>query len=102
MARLKELYETKLRKEIAESLKISNIMAVPKISKVVINAGVGRAVADSKKIEEAEAAITAICGQKPVQTKAKKSIAGFKLREGMPVGVSVTLRGNECMNLLID
>jgi large subunit ribosomal protein L5 len=94
MARLKDIYETKLRKEIAQSLGIKNVMAVPKIVKVVVNAGVGRAVLDSKKIEEAEEAITAICGQKPIQTKAKKSIAGFKLREGMPVGVSVTLRGD--------
>lgn len=101
MARLKELYETKLKKELEGSLGISNEMAVPKVEKVVINAGVGKATQDSKYLTEAEEALTAITGQKPVRTKAKKSIAGFKVREGNPVGVSVTLRG-EMMYEFLD
>lgn len=100
MTRLKELYEIKIRKELGTALKITNMMAVPKINKVVINAGVGRAVADAKQIEEVEEAFVAICGQKPVRTIAKKSIAGFKLREGMPIGVSATLRGDRMYEFL--
>lgn len=101
MARLKELYDKKIKKELAGSLDIKNLMAVPEIKKIVVNAGVGRAVADAKKLEEAEEALTAVTGQRPVKTKAKKSIAGFKLRTGMPVGVTVTLRG-ERMYEFID
>jgi large subunit ribosomal protein L5 len=101
MSRLKELYQSKIKKELAESLGIKNPMAVPSISKIVINAGVGKAVLDAKKLEEAEEALTAITGQKPVRTIAKKSIAGFKLREGMAIGVMVTLRG-ERMYEFID
>jgi large subunit ribosomal protein L5 len=100
MSRLKELYDNKLKKELSEKLNISNVMAIPKIKKIVVNVGVGRATQDAKKIEEAEVALTAITGQKPVQTKAKKSIAGFKLREGMPVGVAVTLRGERMYEFL--
>jgi large subunit ribosomal protein L5 len=95
MARLKDLYLSKIKPELEKSLGIDNVMAVPKITKVVVNAGVGRAVQDSKKIEEAEEAVATITGQHPLRTKAKKSIAGFKLREGMPVGVTVTLRGEK-------
>lgn len=100
MARLKEQYEKNIKKDLAGTLAISNIMATPKINKIVVNAGVGRAVADGKKIEEAEEALTAITGQKPILAKAKKSIAGFKLREGMPVGVTVTLRGDRMYEFL--
>jgi large subunit ribosomal protein L5 len=101
MARLKDLYQNTIKTELEKSLGITNVMAVPRIEKVVVNAGVGRAVADSKKLEEAEEALTTITGQAPIKNKAKKSIAGFKLREGMPVGVSVTLRG-ERMYEFID
>lgn len=101
MARLKDLYLSKIKPELEKSLGVNNVMAVPKITKIVVNAGVGRAVQDTKRIEEAEEALTTITGQQPVRTKAKKSIAGFKLREGMPVGVSVTLRG-ERMYEFID
>jgi len=93
MTRLGELYEKEIRQKLGEELSIKNINAVPRISKIIVNAGVGRAVADSKRLEEAEAALEAITGQKTVRTKAKKSIAGFKLRTGMPVGAMVTLRG---------
>jgi len=95
MAKIKDLYEKKIKKELASSLGIKNLMAVPRISKVVLNAGVGRAVADSKNIELSQEALMVITGQKPVQKTAKKSIAGFKLRAGMPIGVSVTLRGEK-------
>jgi large subunit ribosomal protein L5 len=100
MSRLKDLYENKIKKELSDKLGIKNVMAIPRIKKIVVNVGVGRATIDAKKIEEAEVALTAITGQKPIKTKAKKSIAGFKLREGMPVGVTVTLRGERMYEFL--
>jgi large subunit ribosomal protein L5 len=100
MARLKELYDKTIRKELGAELSISNIMAVPQFKKVVVNAGVGRAVADAKIIDEVVDALSAITGQKPIKTIAKKSIAGFKLREGVPVGVAVTLRGERMYEFL--
>jgi len=100
MARLKDLYENKIKADLGNSLGIKNSMAVPRISKITVNAGVGRAVQDSKKLDEAEAAIIAITGQKPVRTLAKKSIAGFKIREKMPLGVMVTLRGERMYEFL--
>jgi large subunit ribosomal protein L5 len=100
MARLKDLYEKQIKADLASSLGIKNPMALPRISKITVNAGVGRAVQDSKKIEEAEAAIIAITGQKTVRTVAKKSIAGFKIREKMPIGVMVTLRGERMYEFL--
>jgi large subunit ribosomal protein L5 len=75
-------------------------MMIPKLEKIVLNMGVGEAVADSKKVKSAHDDLMAIAGQKPVITKAKKSIAGFKLREGMPVGVKVTLRGDRMYEFL--
>lgn len=101
MSRLSDLYKNKIQRELSRALEIKNIMAVPKINKVTLNAGVGRGVIDAKRIEEAEEALSVITGQKPVRTKAKKSIAGFKLRTGMPIGVMVTLRG-ERMYEFID
>lgn len=95
MARLKDLYDKKIRKELSESFGIKNLMAVPRVVKVVVNAGVGRAVADSKNIETAKDALLAITGQMPAQKTAKKSIAGFKLRAGVPIGIAVTLRGDK-------
>lgn len=88
------LYEDKIRKELQTAFKYKNVMQVPKIEKICINMGVGRdAVADSKAIDAALSELTLIAGQKPVVTKARKSISTYKLREGMPIGCSVTLRG---------
>lgn len=90
--RLQEQYQTQIHAELAKQLEIKNPMAVPKLTKIVINMGVGSAIADKKNLEFAFDAMTEIAGQKPVQTLARKSIAGFKLREGMAIGCKVTLR----------
>ena len=90
--RLKKKYKEQIRTKLQEEFKYSNEMQVPKLDKVVINMGVGEAVADSKKIKAALAELELIAGQKPVATKARKSIAGFKVREGMLIGCKVTLR----------
>ena len=92
---LREKFNKELMPELQKTLGIKNVMAVPKITKVVINMGVGEAVKDSKKIEVAVKELTAISGQKPIVTKSKKANASFKLREGMPIGVKVTLRKNK-------
>ncbi len=92
MSRLQEHYENVIRPALQEQFAYKNPMEVPRLDKVVVNMGVGEAVQDSKKIQAAVAELTAITGQKPVVTKAKKSIAAFKLREGMQVGCKVTLR----------
>lgn len=91
-SRLQEQYETKIRPELKKTLGLENIMQVPKVSKIVINVGVKEAVNDSRVLQKIETVIANISGQKPVRTIAKKSIAGFKLREGLPIGVKVTLR----------
>jgi large subunit ribosomal protein L5 len=90
--RLKTLYRGTIRDRLTEQFKYTNPMQVPALEKVVINMGVGEAVSDSKKIRTALAELAAISGQKPVETKARKSIATFKVREGMTVGCKVTLR----------
>lgn len=90
--RLKQKYDEQIRSKLKEEFGYSNDMQIPKIDKVVINMGVGEAVADSKKIKTALAEMEKIAGQKPVATKARKSIAGFKLREEMLIGCKVTLR----------
>jgi len=90
--RLKALYRETIRAKMQERFNYTNPMQIPALEKVVINMGVGEAVADSKKIKSAVEALTRIAGQKPVETKARKSIAGFKLRDGMTVGAKVTLR----------
>jgi large subunit ribosomal protein L5 len=95
MSNFKELYETKIRKELKDEFKYSSIMEVPRLSKIVINMGVGEGSHDEKFIDAAVKDLEVIAGQKPVVTKARKSIAGFKLREGQPVGVKVTLRGEK-------
>lgn len=92
MAKLKEVYENELRAKLKEELGLDNIMEVPRITKITLNMGVGEAVGDKKVMEHAVADLTAISGQKPVVTKARKSIAGFKIRDGWPVGTKVTLR----------
>ena len=91
-ARLHELYETTVRPALMQEFGYKNPMQVPRIEKIVVNMGVGEAVQDSKKGEAAANDLTAITGQHPVITKAKRSIATFKLREGMPIGCKVTLR----------
>ena len=93
--RLKSLYEEKLRKKLAEHFNYENLMSVPKISKIVINMGVGEGAADSKKVSATCDQLTLIAGQKAVMTKARQSIANFKLREGMPIGCKVTLRNEK-------
>lgn len=90
--RLRTHYDDVVRAGLTEESKYANPMSVPKLDKVVLNMGVGEAVADSKKVKAALADLEKIAGQKPVITYARKSIAGFKVREGMPLGVKVTLR----------
>ncbi|NJS15323.1 MAG: 50S ribosomal protein L5 [Sphingopyxis sp.] len=90
--RMKARYDAEIIKAMTEKFGYKNAMEVPKIEKITLNMGVGDAVQDKKKVETAAAEMELIAGQKPVVTKAKKSIAGFKLREGMPIGCKVTLR----------
>lgn len=90
--RLREHYDNVVRKQLQEKFGYANSMEIPRLTKIVINMGVGEAAQDRKKIEGAVADMTAISGQKPVVTRAKKSIAAFKLRDGMVVGCKVTLR----------
>ena len=90
--RLLEKYNNEIVKKLTEQFKYTNPMQIPKLQKVVINMGVGEAVKDSKKIDSAVKELAAITGQKPIITKSKKANASFKLREGMPIGVKVTLR----------
>jgi large subunit ribosomal protein L5 len=92
--RLKARYNDEIRGQLLESLGLSNIMEVPRFEKIVINVGCGGAVEHKQLIDKVVDEISVIAGQKPVVTKAKKSIAGFKLREGNPIGVMVTLRGD--------
>ena len=99
-ARLKELYETNLKKELYEELACKNINEVPKLDKIVINMGVGEAASDKKKIEGAIKDLSQIAGQKVVVTKAKKSVATFKLRDGMSIGCKVTLRKDKMYEFL--
>jgi large subunit ribosomal protein L5 len=93
MSRLQEYYKTTVQPKLAAELGFKNPMQVPKITKITVNMGVGEAVADRKMVESAAADLAKITGQKPLITKAKKSIASFKLREGQPIGCKVTLRG---------
>ncbi len=90
--RMQEKYETDVRPALQEQFKYSNVMEMPRVEKVVINMGVGEAVVDSKKIDAAAREMTLISGQKPIIIKARRSVATFKLREGMPIGMKVTLR----------
>lgn len=98
--RFRELYREQIVPKLQEEFKYTNPMQVPKLDKVVLNMGVGEAVADSKKIQSALRDMEAIAGQKPVATKARKSIAGFKLREGMSIGCKVTLRRDRMFEFL--
>ncbi|NKD54977.1 MULTISPECIES: 50S ribosomal protein L5 [unclassified Haematospirillum] len=99
-ARLREQYDTVIRKALQDRFGYANPMEIPKLTKVVVNMGVGEASQDRKKIEGAISDLTAISGQKPVPTRSKKSIAGFKLREGMVIGCKVTLRSDRMYEFL--
>ena len=99
-ARLKELYNSQVRKRLQDEFQIGNVMAVPKIEKIVLNMGMGEAIANMKVLDNAVEELTTIAGQKPVITRAKKSIASFKLREGVPIGTMVTLRGEKMYEFL--
>lgn len=100
MNRLQEKYQTSVRTELANKFAYKSSMQIPKIEKIVINMGCGDAVANAKVLDDAVEELTIITGQKPLVTKAKKSIANFKLREGMPIGCKVTLRGERMYQFL--
>jgi large subunit ribosomal protein L5 len=100
MQRLEKLYKEKISLELHKEFGYKSIMQVPKITKIVVNMGVGDAVQDTKRLDNAAAELTQITGQKPLITKAKKSLAAFKLREGMPIGAKVTLRGKRMYDFL--
>ena len=99
-ARLKEKYLSEVAKAMMDKFGYKNIMEIPKVEKVIINIGVGEAVANPKVLDAAVGDLTLISGQKPVITRAKKSIAAFKLRQGMPIGTKVTLRGERMYHFL--
>ena len=99
-ARLKEHYMKEVRRKLQDEFKIENPMAVPKIEKVVLNMGVGEAISNAKLLDTAVEELATITGQKPVITRAKKSIASFKLREGQAIGTMVTLRGEKMYEFL--
>ncbi|MEC8750765.1 MAG: 50S ribosomal protein L5 [Pseudomonadota bacterium] len=100
MTRLNEIYTKSIRPELLQQNGYKNILEVPKLQKIVINMGLGEAVQDSKKVASAVADLAKITGQKPIITKASKSVAGFKLREGMPIGCKVTLRRDRMYEFL--
>tara|TARA_A100001035_G_C27637897_1_gene433139 strand:- start:136 stop:684 length:549 start_codon:yes stop_codon:yes gene_type:complete len=105
MSRYKQLYNEEIRSKLKEELKLPNIMAVPRITKITLNMGVGEAVIDKKQLDSAIADMQAISGQRPIATKARKSIAGFKIRDEMAIGCKVTLRKErmyEFLERLID
>jgi large subunit ribosomal protein L5 len=98
--RLRTHYQDKVRAALKEEFGYKNDMQIPKLDKIVLNMGIGEAVSDSKKVRSAEADLARIAGQKPVVNKARTSIAAFKLREGMPIGVKVTLRRDRMYEFL--
>ncbi|MGL4413188.1 50S ribosomal protein L5 [Roseinatronobacter monicus] len=98
--RLRTVYKDEVRPALKEEFGYKNDMMIPKLDKIVLNMGIGEAVKDSKKIKSAQADLTAIAGQKAVITKARNSIAGFRVREEMPLGVKVTLRGERMYEFL--
>lgn len=105
MSRLKALYNDTVKQQLNDELNCPNVMAVPRLTKITLNMGVGEALGDKKQLENAVADMTAIAGQKPVVCLARKSIANFKLREGWPIGCKVTLRGErmwEFLDRLVD
>ena len=100
MARLSQVYKEKVVPKLLKEFSYKNVMQVPRIKKITLNMGVGEAVADKKQIDNAVRDMTAIAGQKPVVTKSRKSIAGFKIRDGWPLGCKVTLRGEHMWEFL--
>ena len=100
MNRLRQKYENEIKNSMVEKFNYKSVMQIPTIDKIVINMGIGEAVSNSKVLDEAVAELALITGQKPVVTRAKKSIAGFRLREGMPIGCKVTLRGERMYDFL--
>jgi len=98
--RLKQRYDAEIRAQLQDQLGLSNVMEVPRFTKIVVNMGVGAAVAQPSLLEGAVRDLTVITGQKPLVTRARKSIAQFKLREGMPIGAHVTLRGDRMWEFL--
>jgi len=98
--RLKERYLDEIRPSLQESLGLSSLMAVPRLEKITLNMGVGEAKTNAKALDDAAEQLALIAGQRPVITRAKKSIAGFKIREGMPIGCKVTLRGDRMYEFL--
>ena len=100
MSRLKEQYKNEIVPELTKKFGYKNVMQVPKLAKIVVNMGVGEAKENAKVLESAMNDMAIITGQKPVQTKAKNSVANFKIREGMPIGCKVTLRGDRMYEFL--
>ncbi|QMS85190.1 50S ribosomal protein L5 [Candidatus Xianfuyuplasma coldseepsis] len=100
MNRLREKYDESIRPILMDKFNYNTVMATPKVLKIVVNMGVGDAITNSKALDDAVAELTLVTGQKPVITKAKKSISNFKLREGMPIGCKVTLRGERMYDFL--
>ena len=100
MARLQQIYKEKLAPQLNETLGCANVMEIPRITKITLNMGLGEAIANKKIIENAVEDMTKIAGQKPVVTYARKSVAGFKVREGWPIGCKVTLRGEHMYEFL--
>ncbi len=100
MSRLRELYKTEAVPALMKQFEYTNIMAAPKLVKINVNMGLGEAISNAKLLDVAAEEVAAITGQHPVITKAKKSIAAFKLRQGMPIGVTVTLRGDRMFEFL--
>lgn len=98
--RLRDVYEKEVRKSLQEEFSYGNVMEIPKLEKIVLNMGVGEATNDTKKVKKAVEEMTLIAGQAPVVTRAKKSIAAFKVREDMPLGCKVTLRGTQMYEFL--
>ncbi len=99
-ARLTEIYDTALKPKLKEQFSYSNDHQVPRLEKIVVNMGVGEGAQDSKKVDSALSELTLIAGQKPVICRARRSVANFKLREGMPIGCKVTLRGERMYEFL--
>ncbi len=100
MSSLREIYNNEISPKLMKELKLTNVMQVPRLTKITLNMGVGEAIGDKKTLESAVSDMTLISGQKPVITKARKSIAGFKVREGWPIGVKVTLRASRMYDFL--
>lgn len=100
MSRLKEKYNNEVKPSLVEKFNYSSIMESPRVEKIVINMGVGSAVTNTKNLDQAVEELSLISGQKPVVTRAKKSVAAYRLREGMPIGTKVTLRGDRMYDFL--